>query len=152
MLVELCLDLVDANPLFVYYEKGGETHSKTLAAYLPKLPPAFDAATKILNGKEFYGGASPAFGDFCFLALVDNILGIEPGALAAHPVIHAWYTRCMALPAVATYMVTSLSSCFKAIPYLTSLFTLLMISHRHHVQLIIACLDPCYTPRHNGKQ
>ena len=121
MLVELCQDLVDTNPLFVYHEKGSEAHSKMLAAHLPKLPPAFDAATKILNGKEYCGGSSPSYGDFCFLALVDNILGIEPGALAAHPAMHAWYTRCMALPAVATYMVRPIS--FVSNPYLNTILT-----------------------------
>ena len=108
-MVELAQELVEANPIFVYFEKDSEAHAKFLTGYLPKLPAAFNSATTILNGKDFYGGSSPSYGDFAFLALVDNILGFEPGALASHPVIHAWYTRCMALPAVATYMVTPMS-------------------------------------------
>ena len=121
MMVELCQDMVAVNPLLVFHEKGSEAHSKMLAEYLPKIPPAMDAATAILNGKQFYGGASPSYGDFCFLALVDNILLIEPGALAAHPAIHEWYTRCMALPAVATYMVRPIFPLFLIMPYLRTI-------------------------------
>ena len=110
MMVELANELNAANPLFVFYENGSEVHAKTLAEYLPKLPGGFTSATNILNGKDYFGGASPSYGDFAFLVLVDNILGVEPSALAAHPAIHAWYTRCMALPAVATYMVRPIST------------------------------------------
>ena len=106
MMVELAQELNAANPLFAFFEKGSETHSKLFAEYMPKLPAGFDSATNILNGKDFFGGASPSYGDFAFLVLLDNILGIDASVLSGHPALHAWYTRCMALPPVAAYMVT----------------------------------------------
>ena len=107
MMVELCQDLSAAYTLLIYHDKDSEAHLSLLAGYLPKLTPAFDSAMKILNGKDFYGGTSPSYGDFAFLALVDNMVNVIPEAMAAHPTMHAWYTRCITLPAVANFMVRS---------------------------------------------
>eukprot|EP01037_Dinobryon_pediforme_P019745 gene19745-20216_t len=104
MLLECSEDLVVINPVFNFYPIDGPDFSNKKAEFYTKLADRLPCLAKILNGKQFYGGSTPHFGDFALFHVIDLALEVDPLCLKDSVEIAEWTNRMKAIPSVESYL------------------------------------------------
>jgi glutathione S-transferase len=93
----------DINPIFVFHENGSDGQKAAMDKYFASAPQHLKNATAFLGTKEFFGGATPSYGDFAFFHILDTIAHVKAGFLNAYPELLAFHGRVKGLPQLAKY-------------------------------------------------